>query len=147
MNNVLNNKVIYIEENELQKYDIVINSAMFEHVTKREQLEHINSLVKDDGVLIVHTVVRENIPKNPNWFYIQPVHCSFHTNTSMQILMNDWGYKQSLYSPTAKCWILFKEKNHNITKNNLKNYTNILNNKMQTKYFFYKDGFMDYWID
>ena len=43
---------------------------MFEHITKREHLEHINSLVKDDGVLIIHTLVRENIPKDPFWFYV-----------------------------------------------------------------------------
>ncbi|RDU58578.1 hypothetical protein CQA42_01980 [Helicobacter sp. MIT 99-5507] len=131
--------------NKLSTYDIVINSAMFEHITKREHLEHINSLVKDDGVLIIHTLVRENIPKNPNWFYILPVHCSFHTNKSMQILMNDWGYSHSLYSPISKCWVLFKKANKNIPK--LKEYTQSINSLLQQNYLFYKEGFMDYWLD
>ena len=37
--------VNYIQRDKLGKYDAVINSAMFEHITKREHLDHINSLV------------------------------------------------------------------------------------------------------
>ncbi|TLD98588.1 class I SAM-dependent methyltransferase [Helicobacter muridarum] len=137
--------VNYIQRDKLGKYDVVINSAMFEHITKREHLDHINSLVSEHGTLIVHTLVRENIPKNPNWFYIQPVHCSFHTNKSMQILMNDWGYSHSLYSPISKCWVMFKIDNPSCNK--LERYAEDLNSKLQQNYFFYKKGFVDYWLD
>ncbi|RAX51906.1 hypothetical protein CCY99_08075 [Helicobacter sp. 16-1353] len=141
------NEVKYIAKNDLDKYSIVLNSAMFEHITKREHLEHINSLVKDDGILIIHTLIRENIPKDPNWFYILPIHCSFHTNKSMEILMQDWGYTQSIYSPISKCWILFKENNINCINGNLKDFADSINMELQQKYFFYKNGFMDYWRD
>ena len=137
--------VKYINKDQLQRYDVVINSAMFEHITKREHLEHINSLVRDDGVLIIHTLIRENIPKNPNWFYIAPVHCSFHTNKSMQILMDNWGYTHSIYSPISKCWVLFKKDNENCDK--LEQYVESINNLLQEEYLFYKVGFVDYWLD
>lgn len=141
------NQVKYINKENLTKYSIVINSAMFEHITKRTHLEHINSLVKDDGILIIHTLVRENIPKNPNWFYILPVHCSFHTNSSMQILMEEWGYSESIYNPISKCWILFKKNNVNCVNKTLSVFVDSTNQLLQQEYFFHKNGFMDYWID
>ena len=140
-------KVNYTKRSQLKKYDVVFNSAMFEHITKREHLEHINSLVKDDGVLIIHTLVRENIPKDPFWFYVQPVHCSFHTNNSMQKLMDSWGYTQSIYSPISKCWIMFKSKNKNVVENTLQKLCDESNSFLQRKYLFFKNGFVDYWID
>ena len=145
--NAFNNDgtIRYLNKEGLGRYSVVINSAMFEHITKREHLEHINSLVKDDGVLIIHTLVRENIPKDPHWFYVLPVHCSFHTNKSMQILMNDWGYTHSLYSPVAKCWVWFKKANKNIAR--LEGYAKSQNALLQEHYLFYKNGFVDYWLD
>lgn len=148
MSEFLNDGVVtYIKRENLAKYDCVLNSACFEHITKREHLEHINSLIKDDGALIVHTLVRENIPKNPNWFYIMPIHCSFHTNNSMQILMEQWDYSECIYSPISKCWILFKKNNINCINNTLEQFCNDINKALQKHYFFYKKGFVDYWLD
>ena len=144
---IVDGKVCYVDERHLEKYDAVFNSAMFEHITKREHLEHINSLVKDDGILIIHTVVRQNIPKNPQWFYVIPVHCAFHTNDSMQILMQQWGYTQSLYSPIAKSWVLFKKDNKNCINGSLKDFATKINKELEMKYFYHKDGFVDYWVD
>jgi len=101
---------IYIMKNELRKYKTVINSAMFEHVRDRSDLDNVNNLVDKDGVFILHTVVCENIPKDSNWFYINPVHCAFHTNKSMDIIMKQWNYISSIYCPDSKCWVLFKNK-------------------------------------
>lgn len=141
------NVVSYIKEQDLKQYNIVFNSAMFEHITKREHLEHINSLVKDDGMLFIHTLVRQNIPKNPKWFYICPVHCAFHTNDSMQILMNQWGYTQSIYSPISKSWVWFKKDNHNVKNGTLPQFVDKINHELQMKYLYFKEGFVDYWID
>ncbi|MET5021518.1 hypothetical protein AAHH78_42965, partial [Burkholderia pseudomallei] len=49
------------------------------------------------------------IPKDPGWFYIDTmVHTSLHTNKSISILMDQWGYGASIYSPQAKSWLQFK---------------------------------------
>lgn len=134
----------YIEENNLRKYKLVINSAMFEHVLEREHLDYVNNLVDSDGTLMLHTVVCENVPADPNWFYITPmVHTVFHTNKSMNILMEQWGYSDSIYSPQAKSWFLFKKDSPVIQ--DLENKVSDINRELQTKYFFYKNGFMDYW--
>lgn len=134
----------YINEQDLKKYELVINSAMFEHVLEREHLDHVNNLVDVNGVLMIHTVVCENIPEDPNWFYLDPVvHTSFHTNKSMNILMKQWGYESSIYSPQAKSWFLFKKDFPALQ--NLESKISLINSELQSKYFYFKEGFMDYW--
>lgn len=134
----------YTNERDLKKYKLVINSAMFEHVLAREHLDFVNNLVDIDGVFMLHTVVCERIPNDPSWFYITPmVHTAFHTNKSMGILMEQWGYAASVYSPQAKSWFLFKKDSPII--NILENTIMSINQELQTPYFHYKNGFMDYW--
>jgi hypothetical protein len=140
----VDSNLMYVKHDEIGKYKTVINSAMFEHVLKREHLDAVNDLVDFDGVLMLHTVVCERVPKDPNWFYINPmVHTAFHTNKSMEILMEQWGYAASLYSPQAKSWFLFKDGSpvldhlHEVSKR--------INNELQSKYFYYKKGFVDFW--
>ena len=130
----------YIGEHDTRKYKLVINSAMFEHVLGRKHLDAVNNLVDEDGVLMLHTVICENIPNDPNWFYLTPmVHTAFHTNKSMDILMKQWGYVASIYAPQAKSWFLFKKDSPDI--NDLENAVSRINKELQTKYFHYKKGF------
>lgn len=131
----------YITKDQLDKYKTVINSAMFEHILTRQDLDNVNNLVAKDGCLILHTVICENIPQDPNWFYLRPpVHTAFHTNKSMEILMKQWGYCSSIYCPQSKCWILLKKEIENINKIILS-----INQELQTDYLYYKKGFVDYW--
>lgn len=134
----------YVAKDQLSKYHLVINSAMFEHVVDRSGLDAVNDLVRHDGVLMLHTLVAENIPSDPNWFYLEPhVHSSFFTNQSMEKLMLDWGYSTSIYCPSAKSWFLFKGESpfqNLITETVYK-----INTELQTEYLLCKDGFLDYW--
>ena len=131
----------YIDKAELKTYKTVINSAMFEHVLRREDLNRVNNIVDSDGCLIIHTVVCEKVPNDPNWFYLRPpVHTAFHTNKSMEILMGKWGYHSSIYCPQSKCWVLLRD---NIKY--IENKIAILNQELQTNWFYCKTGFVDYW--
>ncbi|MFL9959860.1 methyltransferase domain-containing protein [Paraburkholderia sediminicola] len=131
----------YIDIENLGKYRTVINSAMFEHVRSREDLDAVNRLVDKDGCLIIHTVICENVPNDPNWFYlVPPVHTAFHTNASMRILMREWGYASSLYCPPAKCWVLFKR-----DQPGLSDAIESINQELQSIWFVFKNGFVDYW--
>lgn len=132
---------LYVDESELRTYKTVINSAMFEHVLKRDDLDRVNNLVTSDGCLVIHTVVCENVPNDPNWFYLDPpVHTAFHTNKSMDILMEQWGYLSSIYCPKGKCWILLRD-----CFENIEGKINILNRELQSDWFYCKKGFVDYW--
>ena len=137
------NSVRYILEDELEDYETVINSAVFEHVTQRNHLDDINHCVRNNGCLILHTVVCENIPQDPNWFYLIPVHCAFHTNKSMDLLMKQWNYQSSIYCPLAKCWVLLKGKNQK--ENRMADLAKAINDEFQFNYLYYKRGFMNYW--
>lgn len=136
-----NARDIYVQKKELEKYKIVLSSALFEHLTKREYFDQINSLVDDEGCMMINTIVCENIPKDPDWFYLDPpVHCAFHTNKSMEILMDIWGYKSSIYCPPAKSWILFK-KDSDVIKIKI----NEINRQFYAEYLIHKVGFVDFW--
>jgi hypothetical protein len=137
------NSVQYIPEDELKDYETVISSAVFEHVTRREHLDTINQCVREDGCLILHTVVCENIPQDPNWFYLVPVHSAFHTNMSMDLLMKQWNYSSSIYCPSAKCWLLIKKNNAKESK--MRDAVRAINSEFQFNYLHYKRGFMNYW--
>lgn len=134
----------YVEEDALGKYKLVINSAMFEHVLDRAALDEVNGLVADDGVLMLHTVICERIPPDPNWFYLTPmVHTAFHTNKSTAILMEQWGYAASIYCPQAKSWFLFKQGSALLDR--LEAAVEAINRESQTEFLIYKKGFVDYW--
>lgn len=131
----------YISTENLGKYKTVLNSAMFEHILNRVDLDTVNDLVADDGCLILHTLICENIPQNPEWFYLKPpAHTAFHTNKSMGILMEQWGYQSSIYCPKSKSWILLKKDSES-----LEDTIAVINEELQTDYLYYKKGFVDYW--
>ena len=93
----------------LYKYNTLLNSALFEHLFTRNSFDEINDLIEDNGCMILHTVVCDNIPHDEKWFYMEPpVHCAFHTNRSIEILMSQWGFDSSIYCPSAKFWVLLK---------------------------------------
>ncbi|CAN5168122.1 methyltransferase domain-containing protein [soil metagenome] len=134
-------KVRYITDPQAKASTCVINSALFEHIVSKETLNEIDRLVADNGTLIIHTVICETIPQKENWFYFDPpVHSAFHTNKSMSFFMEEYKYESSLYCPSAKCWVLFRKDSPAIAA-----YVESINELLQTDYFHYKKGFVDYW--
>jgi len=131
-----------VQQSELKKrgYSLVMSNAVFEHVTSRETLNEIESLVAPDGCLAVHTLIPETVPNDPEWMYLLPVHCSFHTNSSMGVLMQQWGYTCSVYNEFSKMWIMFKKSPAEILLS-----VEDLNKELGWNYLKFKEGFMDYW--
>ena len=121
--------------------NLVLSTAVFEHVTSRQILDEIESFVAQTGCFAIHTLVRGAIPQDPEWMYLLPVHCSFYTNRSMQVLMDAWGYTCSVYNEYAKMWVLFRQENTSEIRNSVLR----LNQLMGWEYLHYKEGFMDYW--
>ena len=85
-------------------FDLVLTTSVFEHVRGVEPLDEVDSLVAPDGVMALHTLVRGEIPRDPEWFYLLPVHCTFLTNRAMELLLDRWGYRSSLYHVDARLW-------------------------------------------
>lgn len=125
------------------KYDLVITTSVFEHVRSLETFSEIDSLLSTDGVLATHTMVKEIIPCDPEWYYLLPVHCTFFTNKSMQILFDRYGYKASIYHPMSRLWFFFRDEcglEDKIVRLNEQNMS-----QTNEKMYYFKKGFMDYW--
>jgi hypothetical protein len=131
----------YLTDVDIQdaKYSVVFNTSIFEHIRNRPTLNSINNLVSEDGVLAIHTLVTEVIPQDPRWFYLLPVHCSFFTNKSMQILFEDWGYEVSIYHLPSRMWFWFKKRGDVVKILFDSGHLNSENG------FYFKEGFMNYW--
>jgi hypothetical protein len=101
----------YLTESDLRPagFDFVITTSVFEHLFLRQDFDFIDSLVSANGVMGLHTLVRESIPQDPSWFYFLPVHCAFHTNASMRLLLKQWGYSHSVYDVESRLWLCFRE--------------------------------------
>lgn len=130
----------YLERDELKPwvFDFVITTSVFEHFTQRSHFDAVNSLVKPHGVLGLHTLVCETVPKDPGWFYLRPLHCAFFTNKSMQILFSDWGYKSSVYHVKSRLWLWFR--------NNTSEVKELVNTAgAEGLELIFKEGFVDYW--
>ena len=121
-------------------FNLVVNTAVFEHMRDRNTIDEIESYVGDSGCFAIHTLIPEFVPNDPNWMYLLPVHCAFHTNKSMQILMNDWGYSCSVYNEQSKMWVFFRHDPDLIESRVAK-----VNHSLGWVYLHFKKGFMDYW--
>jgi hypothetical protein len=131
-----NEKILYLNNDDLvpKSFDFVINTSVLEHVRHREEINKLFNLVSDNGAIALHTYVGKEIPRDPNWFYLLPVHCAFFTNESMRILFNEFGFKSSLYCVENRMWILSKL-DIEFTSDFKSNFIYYRNSK----------GFMDYW--
>lgn len=132
----------YIDARELVpgSFDFVITTALFEHFTRRSQFDFVDSLLSKEGVLGTHTLVCESVPADPAWFYLNPVHCAFHTNKSMDILFKQWGYTCSVYNVDAQLWLWFKGDAERVEA-----IVTRANNRNNGLSYIFKRGFVDYW--
>jgi hypothetical protein len=132
----------YLDEKDLVPggFGFVITTSVFEHLRFKKEFDHVNSLVAKEGVLGLHTLVSEAVPQDPNWFYLAPVHSSFHTNRSMQILFEQWGYTSSVYSVEAQLWLWFKTDRRRVEE-----IVRGANLRSEGPFYVFKPGFVDYW--
>jgi hypothetical protein len=132
----------YLDERDLRhgSFDFVITTSVFEHLMRRAHFDAIEALVAPSGVLGLHTLVSETVPRDPAWFYLLPVHCAFHTNKSMSVLLEQWGYACSVYNVDSRLWLCFKEPPPDIRER-----IEAANRRPDGPPYLLKDGFVDYW--
>lgn len=121
-----------------RKYDLVISTSVFEHVRSLASLDEIAERVSASGVLAVHTMVCETVPRDASWFYLIAVHCALFSNESMRRLFMRWGYVASLYQLESRLWFWFKHDSPALAEFARRS-------QAGGTVFHYKAGFMDYW--
>ncbi|MBT3026810.1 MAG: class I SAM-dependent methyltransferase [Candidatus Thiodiazotropha sp. (ex Ctena orbiculata)] len=101
----------YLQESELipGHYSLLISTSTMEHLRSRSSMDAINGLISEDGSLALHTLVRGEIPCDPAWFYLLPVHTIFYTNRGMAQLFTQWGFRSSIYAVDARLWIWYRK--------------------------------------
>lgn len=135
------NNCDYLNEDDLKNtsYDLVVNTSVFEHVLNLEPIIEMSELVSENGAFAIHTLVREDIPNDPDWFYLLPVHTAFFTNRSMKFLFEKLGYYSSIYFVEARMWFWLKKKGNDIAE-----LVRIISSKENVE-IVYSDSFVDYW--
>ena len=131
----------YLKDSDLVagNFNFVLTTSVFEHLTRRKHFDAIEHLTSSpEGVMGLHTLVREEIPRDPSWFYLLPVHCAFHTNRSMQLLFNQWGYTCSVYHLESRLWLWFKKDAASIRRC-------LEKAGSAGNAFIFKEDFVDYW--
>lgn len=99
----------YLTELKPASFDFVITCSVFEHLLGAADVEKIFALLKSDGIMALHTLICEEIPRDPNWFYLQPVHCTFWTNAAMKIIFRQYNFKACAYHVESRLWLMFRD--------------------------------------
>lgn len=101
----------YIKDEDVRPntFDMVISCSVLEHLIGWSEVDKFFSLAKENGVICLHTLICEEVPCDPDWFYLLPVHCTLWTNTAMSKVYNRYGYKGCAYHPEAQMWFFFKD--------------------------------------
>jgi hypothetical protein len=129
----------YLEESALipGHFSVVISTSTLEHLHSRAGMDELAGLVADDGCLALHTLVRGEIPCDPDWFYLLPVHTIFYTNRGMARLFEQWGFSSSLYVVEARLWVWFRKP--------LKTLLEALGDLISLPGWHATEGFLAYW--
>lgn len=101
----------YYSDNKVvpEAFDLVVSCSVFEHLKGMRDVENILSLVKEDGILATHVLVCEEVPQDPDWFYLLLTHCTIWTNKAMSKLYELNGYKGCAYHVESRMWFFFKD--------------------------------------
>ncbi|GBO47586.1 hypothetical protein MFFDBJGM_00584 [Pectobacterium versatile] len=134
------NSLKYLRDEDVEGniFDLVITCSVLEHLRKIDDVNAIFNLVdKRNGMFAFHTLICEDVPQDPDWFYLSPVHCLFFTNKSMSILFRRFGLKGCLYNVEAQMWFFIYNEG-------------MLSKFKETKLandsrWLFSDAFIDYW--
>ena len=85
------------EEATPQSFDFLVSTSVFEHLLGNQgDVEKVIDFIKPNGTMALHTLICEEVPQDPNWFYLLPVpvHCTLWTNKAMSITFKKFGFKE-----------------------------------------------------
>lgn len=90
-------------------FDLVVSCSVFEHLKGMRDVDSILSLVKENGIVATHVLVCEEVPLDPEWYYLLLTHCTIWTNNAMSRLYDIYGYKGCAYHVESRMWFFFKD--------------------------------------
>lgn len=97
----------YLSESAIAErtFDVVANCSVLEHVRSNSELAGIFALLqKNTGLFALHTLICEEVPQDPDWFYLLAGHTTLYTNAGMRHLYQRQGFKCCFYAVEAQMW-------------------------------------------
>ena len=129
----------YLRDEDMKpgSFDAVVSCSVFEHLLGRPDVDEIIGLLNDRGTLCMHTLVCEEVPQDPGWFYLLGGHCTLWTNKSMGLLFEQYGFVGCAYHVEARMWFFFRDRQrYELLKSKAPS--------IQGEWVF-SDKFVDYW--
>ena len=105
-----NENYLTAEDLKPASFDFVITCSVFEHLIGATDVEKIFALLKPDGIMALHTLICDEVPQDPNWFYLQPVHCTFWTNATMKKIFQQYNFTACAYNVESRLWFMFRDR-------------------------------------
>lgn len=132
-------KSYYTDENiKSRSFDVVVSCSVIEHLVGMEQIDEFFSLAKPEGTICLHTLICEEVPNDPDWFYLTPEgHCTIWTNRAMSEIYKKGNYIGCAYHLESQMWFFFGDCVRYETLKTTKDH--ILGT------WFFSDQFIDYW--
>ena len=132
----LDENYLSAEEVTPSTFDFLTTSSVFEHLLGNQgDVEKIINLLKPEGVMALHTLICDEVPQDPNWFYLLPVHCTVWTNKAMAIVYKKFGFKGCAYNLETRMWFMFR---------NVADFENLKAAQLNGTWQF-DENFVDYW--
>jgi cyclopropane fatty-acyl-phospholipid synthase-like methyltransferase len=101
----------YLTETQMRPgtFDFVVSCSVFEHLIGTDDIEEVVGLLSKTGTLAVHTLVCEEVPKDPDWYYLLHGHCTIWTNQAMQKFYEEHAFIGCAYHVESRMWFFFRD--------------------------------------
>ena len=119
-------------------FDLVVSAAVLEHMIGMDDVDRLFGLVSPTGTAIIHTLICEEVPRDPEWFYIwKPFHSTIWSNKAMSIIFKQYGFLGCAYHVQSKMWLFFKDSEKYVKAKSIAG-------KVDGEWVF-SENFVDYW--
>ena len=128
----------YLSPDEVKpsSFDFLLTSSVFEHLLGNQgDVDNIINLIKPSSVMALHTLICDEVPRDPNWFYLEAIHCTMWTNKAMSIIYKKFGFKGCAYNLESRMWFMFR---------NVEDFERLKSAQLPGTWQFGED-FVDYW--
>lgn len=119
------------------KFDVVVSCSMMEHFFGKKEVDEIFNLVSETGTFCMHTLICEEVPQDPDWFYLIVDHVTIWTNRAMALLYRQYRFVGCAYNLEARMWFFFRNREQFYK---LKKRKNAIDGT-----WIFSDDFVDYW--
>lgn len=102
----------YLSDCEMQQgmFDVVITCSLLEHLIGKKDIDEVFCLLNDRGTFCLHTLICEEVPRDPDWFYLLEGHVTLWTNAAMKYIYKQYKFVGCAYNLETRMWFFFRDR-------------------------------------